>query len=96
MNNKIIRTLDFQGRLAIPKELLDFYGVDIKEKVAICSLDEDKVYIRNPNDLENCKVIAYVSIDEKGRIIMPSEIRKDIKKIEIYGLNGNLILEEAH
>lgn len=96
MNNKIIREVDAQGRINLKSDLLELYHIETKKKVAICSLGEDKISIRNFDNLKNCKVIACAHLDDKGRIIIPVEIRGESTKFEIYGFNGDLILEEAH
>lgn len=74
MNNRNIQKVDKQGRITISLNLLAFVGINLKGKIALCVRDED-LFIRNTDDVKDLKVIDIISIDEKGRIILPCKIR---------------------
>lgn len=93
---EIIRELDKDGRITLNSDLIELCGIVKKSKVAICKIDKKKLAIRNLENIKGYKVIACMTMDEKGRVIIPQEIRKEKKKFEIYYLDGSLILEEAH
>ena len=46
-------------------------------------------------NLKNDKVISFVKVDDKRRIVIPLEIREETKNFEIFLFNGYLILKEA-
>lgn len=94
--NMIIRELDKDGRISLNPDLLELCGIKKKTKAAICKIDANKLAIRKLDEIKGYKVIACMSIDEKGRIIIPQEIREEGLKFEIYAMDGSLILEEAH
>lgn len=97
MINKVIRELDSKNQISLRKDLLELAGIKCKtRKVAIVEYDEGKITLRRLDCLQGCKVIACVSMDEKGRIIIPQEIRGKTTKFQMYYLDGDLILEEAH
>jgi len=93
---EIIREIDKEGRIRLDPDLLELCGIAKKTKVAICKINSNKLSIRKLESIEGYKVISCKTIDEKGRIIIPHEIRKGVQKFEVYYLDGNLILEEAH
>ena len=46
-------------------------------------------------NLKNDKVISFVKVDDKRRIVIPIEIRQKTQNFEIFLFNGYLILKEA-
>lgn len=98
MLNKILKRLeDSSGRLNIPKDLLDFVGIKPNEKIALCECGEG-IKAKPLHTLQDCKVIAIVRMDNKGRFVFPNQLLKDGKNemfFEIYVLNGDLILQEV-
>ena len=97
MINKVIRTLDKQGRLQLPIELVKFSKIKDCKEIALCSMGNSMIRLK-PNvedELKNHKVISFVKMDDKRRIAIPTEIRQKTQNFEIYLLNGDLILKEA-
>lgn len=97
MVNKILKKLeDSSGRLNIPKELLDFVGIKLNEKIALCEF-ENGIKLKSLNTLQDCKVISIVKMDNKGRFVFPNyllERGRNEAIFQIYILNGDLILQE--
>ena len=98
MINKILKGLEVSsGRLNIPRDLLEFVGIRPNEKIALCE-DEEGIKVKPLNALQDCKVIAIVQLDSKGRFVYPKHLLSEEKKemfFEIYVLNGNLTLKEV-
>lgn len=97
MINKILKGLeDSSGRLNIPNNLLEFVGIRPNEEVALCEYEEG-VKVKSLHSLKDCKVIAIVKMDSKGRFVYPSYLLEEKVKemfFEIYVFNGDLILKE--
>lgn len=99
MNTRNIRSFDSQGRITISHELAQQCKMVEGEKIAICMLDEKRLLLRKVEDIKDCRVIGFSTLNKKGRIIIPKKIRNEEEKVAVYLLNGDLILEtveEAH
>ena len=97
MINKVIRTLDKQGRLQLPFELVNFSNIKNSKEIAICSMGHSMIRLKPKvkADLRNDKVISFVKVDDKRRIVIPLEIRQKTQNFEIFLFYGDLILKEA-
>ena len=97
MINKVIRTLDKQGRLQLPVELVKFSKIKDCKEIALCSMGNSMIRLKPKveDELKNQKVISFLKMDDKDRIIIPVEIRQKTLNFEIFLLNGDLILKEA-
>ena len=96
MINKVIRTVDGQGRLQLPTELVNFSSIKDGKEIAICSMKEETLKLRKIDDVKNQKIIFLSKMDDKCRFTVPFEIRKEVQEFEIFVLNGDLMLKEAH
>ena len=97
MINKVIRTLDKQWRLQLPVELVNFSSIKDCKEIAICSMGNSMIKLKPKveNELKNHKVISFVKMEDKKRIVIPPEIRQETQNFEIFVFNGDLILKEA-
>ena len=97
MINKVIRTLDKQGRLQLPFELVNFSNIKDYKDIALCSMGDAMIRLKPKveSELKNCKVISFVKMDDKRRIAISPEIREETKTFEIFLFNKDLILKEA-
>lgn len=97
MINKVIRRVDKQGRLQLPFELFNFSTIKSCKEIAMCSMGKSMIRLKPKVkvQLKNRKVISFVKVDEKRRIIIPLEIRQDTQVFEIFLFNEDLILKEA-
>jgi hypothetical protein len=93
---KIIREFDKHGRINLKSDLLELSGIKRESQVAICFLDENRIMLRNLDNLKDCQVVGLARVDDKGRIIISTDIREETKKMEMFVSNNNLILKEAH
>lgn len=96
MNTNVIRELDKHGRITLGLGLMRLCNLEVSSCVAICRVDDNKIMIRNTNDIKDCIVIATCKIDCKGRIYMQKEIINETRSFSLFVLNGNLIIEKAH
>ena len=97
MINKVIRKIDKQGRLQLPGDLVDFSNIKNSKEIAICSMGRSMIRLKPKvkANLKNDKVISFVKVDDKRRIVIPLEIRQRTQNFEIFLFNGYLILKEA-
>ena len=97
MINKVIRKVDKQGRLQLPFELVNFSNIKNSKEIALCSMGNSMIRLKPKvkANLKNDKVISFVKVGDKRRIIIPLEIRQKTQDFEIFLFNGYLILKEA-
>lgn len=97
MINKVIRKVDKQGRLQLPFELVKFSNIKNSKEIALCSMGNSMIRLKPKvkANLKNDKVISFVKVGDKRRIIIPLEIRQNTQDFEIFLFNGYLILKEA-
>lgn len=91
---KLIREMDKQFRINIPNQLMEHVKLQKGEKVAFCQHSEGMM-IRKMNNLQDCRVIGFATLDSKGRFIVQKDLRVGIKQFELFILNNELILKEA-
>ena len=89
------------GKVTIPKNLADQVGLEGGEKIALCSCEEyGEVFLVKPlKEIDSHKVVAIIPMDSKRRFIFPKEFlsgERDETVLEVYILDGDLILEEAN
>ena len=96
MNTRIIRKIDKNRRLTIGVELIRICNLKVNSKVAICRVDDTKIMIRDLKNIKDCIIITTATIEGKGRIQIPKEIKENTCRFDVYAINGNLIIEEAH
>ena len=94
MNVKNIRTVDYKGRVILPSNLMKLCKFFIGDEVAICQ-EEDRILICKLENSENIKISRVSQIDKQRRVKIFSK-KVEAKEVEVYVLNGNLMLEEAH
>lgn len=95
MINKVIRRIDKQGRLQLPNDLIKFSSIFGTKEIAMCSMGNKMIKLKRVDDIKNCKAFFIIKMDEKGRIIIPLEIRQETEYFEIFLFNGDLIIKEA-
>ena len=96
MNTENIRKVDKYGRVVLDARLSRKCGINKNGWVAICKhTNPNSLLIRPLNQVQDCEVITIVKI-LKYRITIPARIRGNVKKLKIFELQGDLILEEAH
>lgn len=93
----MIRKVDKQGRLQLPFELVNFSNIKNSKEIALCSMGNSMIRLKPKvkANLKNDKVISFVKVGDKRRIIIPLEIRQKTQDFEIFLFNGYLILKEA-
>ena len=89
------------GKITIPKSLLDYVGLKGGEKIALCAYEEyGEVFIIKPFDkIDSLKVVDIVYMDQKRRFTFPMEFlsgKRTGTVLEIYILDGDLIIEEVN
>ena len=92
---KNIIELDSSGRIKVDLNLLELCGLADEYKVAICEMG-DKLVIRKNNQTRGMKILGIGRISGSEAIYIPEDIRGDAVRFQVYSMNGNLILEEAH
>lgn len=93
MDNMIIRKTDNQGRLNIPNSLLEFLNISSNEQLAICCFGKTMFKMVTKNELKDERILFFTKTDNKGRVLIPKEIRNKIIKFEIFAFKGNIILK---
>lgn len=95
MINKVVKRIDSQGRLLLPIELVNFSSIKGCREIALCSVGKGMLRLRGRDNVKNEKVIYLSKLDDKGRFIVPLEIRQQTQKFELFVFNGDLMLKEA-
>lgn len=96
MKNEIIRRIDNQNRLQLPSMLMEFVNFTDEKILAICPGEEETmIKLRKIINTKNCKIIGFVKVDDRGRIVIPPEIRQETQYFEVFVFNGELIIKEA-
>lgn len=95
MKNKIIRRIDNQNRLQLPSMLMDFVNLTDEKILAICPEENNMIKLIKMIKTKDHKIIGFVKMDDKGRIIIPPEIRQETQYFEVFVFNGELIIKEA-
>lgn len=96
MFGKVVRKLDLQGRITIPEGLLDLAKIKKNTKIYLCQLNEGGIVLKEEANIKGQRVVGVISLSEKGRCLIPGYLRgKDPLLIEMFILNGELILKEA-
>lgn len=96
MNNKKIRRFDVKGRIIVPRDMMKFLGITEKTQLAICSWKENEITIKKIEECKDCEVLSFTKIDRQGRINIPKNIRGGDIEVEIFLVNGGLILRGTH
>ena len=92
MKNKILRKVDSQGRIVIPKILVDIAGLSTGS-VALVSVGEEMVsIIPNGKNVRGMHVIGVVNFDSKNRMYIPQYLRDGINEVEVFLLDGNVTI----
>ncbi len=94
MNVKNIKMVDEKGRIILPKDLMELCNLSAEDELAICQ-QKDKVLLCKLSDSKNRKISRVSKIDRQRRVIVFPD-KKEIEKVEIYALNQQIMLEEAH
>ena len=94
MKNEIIRRIDNQNRLQLPSMLMDFVNLT-DEKILACPEENNMIKLIKMIKTKDHKIIGFVKMDDKGRIIIPPEIRQETQYFEVFVFNGELIIKEA-
>lgn len=97
MINRVLKGLNSSGRLSIPSNFLRFVGIKKCAQVALCSY-EKVIAIKPLDQINDCKVLAIVKVDSKGRIVYPQYLRGQEKEdsiFELYIYNNELIIEST-
>ena len=95
MNTDNIRRVDKYGRIVLDARLSRKCGINKNGWVAICKhTNPNSLLIKPLNQLQGCEVLTTVRILKYRRTI-PARLRGNIKKIKMFELQGNLILEET-
>lgn len=94
MKNKIVKEIDEQNRLNLPDDLLRLARLKSEREVAICR-EKEYIKLRHYTDIKDCEVISITTMDEKGRIIIPSDIREETRKFKVSVINGEFCIKEA-
>ena len=96
MFNKLFRELDSSYRISIPEDLIILAQIKKRNKIYLCQFRDECIVIKGEDNIKDQKIIGVSSLDEKGRFIFPCYLRnKDALQIEIFVLNGELILKEG-
>ena len=95
MKNKIIRRIDNQNRLQLPSMLMDFVNLTDEKILAICPEENNMIKLIKMIKTKDHKIIGFVKMDDKGRIIIPPEIRQETQYFEVFVFNGDLYIKEA-
>ena len=95
MKYEIIRRIDKQGRITMPKDLLDLIEIKIPRQIFLCSSNEG-IIMKNKEDISDTdKIIGIVSLDHKGRFILPKYLREKDQEVVIFVKQGMLMIKEA-
>ena len=95
MKNEIIRRIDNQNRLQLPSMLMDFVNLTDEKILAICPEENNMIKLIKMIKTKDHKIIGFVKMDDKGRIIIPPEIRQETQYFEVFVFNGELSIKEA-
>ncbi len=66
--------LNPQGRIVIPSCLRIKLSYTLSSEIAICCNDSKRVYLLNSDTISDEKIICFVKMDNKSRIILTSEV----------------------
>ena len=88
---KRILKIDKQRRLNIPRDLMELVSIKPADKLAICSCEERKMFLRSPENVQENVVFGIMKVDDKGRIILP-KFSPDFHEVEIFALEGDLYI----
>lgn len=97
MKNKRYVRIDKQGRLKLPQDFLEVLDIKTDNKIALTSEKDGMIGVAEW-DLEKLqiqKVIAIVSIDSKGRLIFPKELREEVIIVEIFFYDNKIMIKES-
>ena len=68
--------LDKQHRIMIGQKIFDLLNYNEGEELFLCFIDDTTLEILNSSQLyDGCNILSLVKMDNKKRIVIPSEIR---------------------
>lgn len=94
MNNKCIRTIDAQGRICIPKDILELANIANESELLLVQEQEDMILLAKNSEINsiNKPIVGKINVGSQKRMVIPMEFRGDKDFIECFYLNGYVVL----
>lgn len=94
MNTTIVRKINSQGRLQLSKDLCDYAGIEKETRVVIKKgVNNNEIYIISIDKVQDSEeVIAFLKVDSKCRVVIPTEIKKNDDTFEITATRSMIII----
>lgn len=92
MKNKLYREIDKNGRIIIPVHLREMAKIEPKSSLSMVPEGKDIVVLVPEKEAQNVMILYKVKMDEKGRIVIPTELREGLEKVEIFFYKGRIAL----
>ena len=92
MKNKLYRKIDKNGRIIIPLHLREMAKIEYGSSLTMVPEGNDIVMLVPEEETQNVMILYKVKMDEKGRIVIPKELREGLEKVEIFFYKGRIAL----